>query len=170
MLATHPDFQHEFFKIETVKNACLQSTLMCIRDWDDFFSKKDEKNSRSRESDIRADGFLGYKSPGQFLGTKRDSINQRIAHLTYHPVWEGTTGIAQDKNLDWDTVDLVGKATRPACEFMGYLVCFLSEKEPDQAKTIHNIKLGFEQRLKIMEEIVRGAVVEKSAESSEATK
>jgi hypothetical protein len=124
---------------------------------DDFFA-----TGKSRKGDVRAQDFIGYKSQGRFLtDQERDEIRQRIVHLTYHPVWKGTTGIAPDKNLDWNTIDLVGKALRPAFGFMGYLVRALSKDDPDQAGSIQRIKEGFEYRLKNMESVARDAVVAK---------
>src|ERR1022692_2576839 len=54
------DAQHY---VEAVQNACLQSTLICIRDLNDFFSNEKKKY----ESDLRAKDFDGYKSQGCFL-------------------------------------------------------------------------------------------------------
>jgi hypothetical protein len=73
MLATHPKFQDGYFEIQTVKNACIQSTLICIRDLDDFFATDKER----WESDVRASDFLGYESPGRFLtDEERDTIHR----------------------------------------------------------------------------------------------
>lgn len=93
MLKGHPDFQSEQLAIFAVKDACVESVLMSVRDLDDFFLLRADKKRRSHESDIRAVDFFGYISRGAFLSNdERDSINQWIAHLTYNPVQTGITG------------------------------------------------------------------------------
>ena len=106
MLHEHPRFQEASFEIFTVKNACVESTLLSVRDIDDFFRPRVVSD---RGSDLRATDFYGFKSPGPFLfATERESINQWIAHLTYAPVWTGTSGIAPDPARNWNSADLVG--------------------------------------------------------------
>src|SRR5438552_658038 len=116
MLDVHATFADNQFEVESVRNACVESVLMSVRDLDDFFRPK---TTNDRESDFRAADFNGYTSPVPFLSAaERDSINQWVAHLTYQPVWTNTTGIAPDTSRVWNTVELVGKAARAVIGFM----------------------------------------------------
>jgi len=90
-----------------IQSACLNDTLMAIRDIDDFLlprSHPDRKNRRARDTDLLASDF-GYCSNKSFLDeTLRNSINQLIAHTTTHgprvyekewDIWKLTTQCLQ---------------------------------------------------------------------------
>ena len=66
-----------------LKDAALESSLMSIRDLDDFFCPHS-----TRTDDVIASDF-DFPHPKRFL-TKadRDSINTKLAHLTYRAVRE----------------------------------------------------------------------------------
>ena len=116
MLQANSELQVESSVILAVKDACVEAVLMSIRDLDDFFQPRTEK---TRHDDLRATDFFGYQSSGSFLsGTERNSINQWIAHLTYQPVWTGTTGVSPDIQKNWNTVELIGKAARSVFDFL----------------------------------------------------
>jgi hypothetical protein len=150
MLAEHPRFQEEKMPVFSIKNACVESTLMSLRDLDDFFRPRTAKD---RDSDLRATDFRGFKSPGAFLSKgDRASINQHVAHLSYHPVWAGTTGIAPDTLPYWNTADFVGKAARATFGFMDHLGRELAPKHPEKALEIGRLKRTFERLLKEMED------------------
>ena len=153
MLAVHPRFSEEHFAVTTIQNACVESALMSVRDLDDFFRPR---TKQTRDNDLRATDFDGYQSPGLFLsGPERESINQRIAHLTYEPVWTGTTGIAPDSQFDWNTTNLVGKAARAVLGFLSYVESELLSKQPDKAGDIRKVIRTFELMLKNMEALAK---------------
>ena len=144
MLPKHSDLKHS---IEVVQNACVQSTLICIRDLDDFFATTNKRF----ENDLRAQDFFGYKSLGSFLtDEERNNIHWRIVHLTYEGIWTGTTGIAPDRNVDWNPKDFWAKTTRRAFHFMDYLILVHYKGCSDQVKLVQNIKNGFKRRIKNM--------------------
>jgi hypothetical protein len=150
MLATHSGFKNRNFEIETVQNACLQSTLMCIRDLDDFFTTKD----KTWESDVRAKDFIGYKSTGSFLtDEERRKIHQWIVHLTYEGIWTGTTGIAPGGNLYWNPKYLFGKMINRASGFLDFLVRVYFKDCAEEAEKVQNIKKGFEHRIESMKKL-----------------
>jgi len=125
------------------------STRLGVRALDDFFQPRTPK---TKTSDIRATDFYDYKSPGAFLSkTQRDSINQRIAHLTYEPIWTGTTGIGSEPCFEWNTAEYVSKAVRAAFEFMKFLEQKLSKEHPDRSEEIRKVRIAFEQGLIDME-------------------
>ena len=134
MLAVHPRFPRETLAVLTVKNACVESALMSVRDLDDFFR---QRTARDRATDIRADDFFDYQSPGTFLSeAERQSINQHVAHLTYQPVWAGKTGIPPDDEQNWNTAEFTRKALRAAFGLMDHLDRELSLKHPDKVDEI----------------------------------
>lgn len=141
LLPKNSDFEHS---IEVVQNACIQSTLICIRDLDDFFTKEKKKF----ENDLRAQDFIGYKSLGSFLTKEeRNNIHWRIVHLTYEGIWTGTTGIAPDRNLDWNPKELLGKVMCKAYHFMDYLIRVHYKDCSGESKRIQNIKKLFKHRI-----------------------
>lgn len=149
MLVEHPRFPEERFAAVTIKNACVESVLLSVRDLDDFFRPR---TNRDRDSDLRATDFFGYQSPGPFLSSaERESINQHIAHLTYHPVWTRTTGITPDSQQNWNTAELVGKAARAVFRFMDHLDQEFSQSDPARAEDIQKVRIALEQALKNME-------------------
>jgi hypothetical protein len=144
MLSKHLDFKHY---IEAVQNACIQSTLICIRDLDDFFTTAD----KIFENDLRAQDFIGYKSLGSFLTEEeRNKIHHWIVHLTYQGIWTSMTGIAPDKNVDWNLKDLLEKMTRRASHFMDYLIRVHYKDCSKQAEQVKNIKKSFKRRINNM--------------------
>jgi len=151
MLAEHPRFDEEKFAVITVRNSCVESVLLSVRDLDDFFHPRTEKN---RDSDVRASDFEGYPSPSPFLSTvERNSINQWVAHLTYQPVWTGTTGISPDTEQNWNTAALVGKAARAVIGFLSHLEFELRQTRANEAEDVRKVRTLFEQALKNMEAI-----------------
>ena len=118
--------------------------LICIRDLDDFFATTNKKF----ENDLRAQDFIGYKSPGNFLtDEEKNKIHKWIVHLTYEGIWTGTTGVAPDRNLDWNLKELLGKTTPQAFHFMDYLIRVHYKDCSEQAEQVQNIKKGFEHRI-----------------------
>ena len=153
MLASHPDFHDEQFEIVTVENACLASVLMDIRSLDDFFLRenRDGKMRQPRSDDVHVTDFPNYKSTARILSdTERDSINQWVAHQTYHPVWTGKTGIAPNDSQHWNTVELIEKAGLAMFGFMDFLDCEYSQTYPDEAARSQKMKGFFQRRLKMM--------------------
>lgn len=149
MLTEHPGFSDEKFAVLAVKNACVESALLSVRDIDDFFR---HRTSKTRDSDVRAEDFFGYRSPGPFLSDEeRGSINQWIAHLTYEPVWGGNSGIAPDSVRDWDTAELVGKAARSVFDFLAHIERELSKEEPAESEGIRTVRNVLALALKNME-------------------
>ena len=133
----------------TIKNSCVESVLLSVRDLDDFFRPRTDKD---RDSDLRASDFFGYQSPGPFLSdAERASINQWIAHLTYYPVWTSTTGIQPDTPRNWNTAELVGKAARAVFKFMDHLHHHLSQRNSDRVSDIQKVRTALELALKNME-------------------
>lgn len=99
-----------------VANATVESTLLAVRDLDDFFSA-----DNGRDEDIRATHY-GYASPGRFL-TKdvRDGINQKLVHLTYRAVKERLNTPDGPNPRQWDSADLVERAMDRVLPFFDFL-------------------------------------------------
>ena len=151
MLVEHPRFNDEKFAAITIRNSCVESALLSVRDLDDFFRPRDK---RDRDSDVRATDFEKYSSPGPFLSdAERNSINQWVAHLTYQPVWTGTTGISPDAEQNWNTAELVGKATRAVIGFLSHLELELGKTRTSEAEGLRKVRTMFERALKNMDAI-----------------
>lgn len=99
-----------------VANAVVESTLLAVRDLDDFFAK-----DRERDGDIRAIHF-GYHSPGSFLTKdERDGINQKLVHLTYRAIREGLKVPGGPNPRQWNAADLIERAMSCAIPFLEFL-------------------------------------------------
>lgn len=110
-----PDLQNEpsnssrAWRLQTIHNACLDMTLLALRDLDDIFAPR---SAGARFSDLRASD-LGYSSSGRFLTTtERKQTNELVAHTTingavtrrkYWDIWEMTSkGVLQSiAMLEW---------------------------------------------------------------------
>jgi len=161
MLAQHPQFPNEKPAIMCIKNACVETTLMSIRDIDDLF-----KPRGNRDSDVRASDFFGFKSPGPILSPdERDSINQWIAHLTYHPIRAGTSGYGDDPTMEWDSARLLGKAGQAMIQLIDHV--YENHAKHDQAKSeeIHKVRHAFLKALSGLEAV---AIDEKYHQSRSA--
>ena len=139
MLRDHPDYENRRTELISIKSACVESTLISIRDLDDFFRPRTQNDW---DSDMRATDYFDFKSSGAFLSQdERTSINQHIAHLTYQPVWEQCAELEMDtlKTKEFDTAALLEKAARAVFAFLTYL----EEKLPaDHSEAIEAIKVA----------------------------
>ena len=94
----------------TTYNACLHTSLVALRDLDDFFKPRDK---RTRKDDLRASDF-GCPCVRSFLtDTEREAINKGIAHIT-------TFG-AGNPNARWDVWELTVKAVSQATAFLKWV-------------------------------------------------
>lgn len=99
-----------------IANATVQSTLLAVRDLDDFFSTND-----GYSDDIRA-AHYGYMSPGQFLTSdERISINKKLIHLTFRAVRERIQSPEGENPRQWDAADLVERAMNRVFPFLDFL-------------------------------------------------
>lgn len=82
-LHANPTYNSRAWSLQTIKNACMDSTLIALRDLDDFFTEREPaKRKPHNGDDIRALNF-GYKGSHAFLTqTERERINKLIAHTT----------------------------------------------------------------------------------------
>jgi hypothetical protein len=111
-----PDFDGDVsaggrsYKLKTIQNACLHTSLIGLRDLDDFFSPR---NKQTRTDDLRAADF-GCRESRQFLSREdRDLINKLIAHTT-------TLG-APMHGYRWDILELVAKAVAQVDSFLDWI-------------------------------------------------
>lgn len=95
----------------TIKNACLHTSLIALRDLEDFFTPRTRNDSRS--DDLKASDF-GMKSSLPFLTTdERRWINKLIAHTTQHGA--GRVGYR------WDILELISKAVAQCDTFLEWI-------------------------------------------------
>lgn len=94
-----------------IQGACLNSTLVAIRDIDDFFKPRDAK---SRNTDLKASD-LGHAEGLEFLtADERKRISTIIVHSTDSAV----------KNWDtsWDIQELISKCVSQSLHFLNWAV------------------------------------------------
>lgn len=96
--------------MEVVGNATVESSLISIRALDEFFDLRD-----GRLSDIRSHHYVGYRSPGRFLGKEEfHAIGRRVAHLTVDR--------ADDPTKPWQITELITRAYKPSENFLAFIV------------------------------------------------
>ena len=101
--------------LEALRNATIESSLLSIRLLNDFFLP------RRYPTDIRAEDYAGYASPGQFLDSaEARALNKHLAHLT--------TERADAHPKGWSIYDMVRRAHDAAVTF----VRFLASPQGDQ--------------------------------------
>lgn len=93
--------------LKTIQNACLHTTLIALRDLDDFFTPQ------SKLDDIKASDF-GFNKDFSFLAkSERKAINKRIAHTTLQGI--------QERLIPWDIFELVTKGVSQSLEFLKWI-------------------------------------------------
>ena len=93
--------------LKTIQNACLHTTLIALRDLDDFLRPR---TLHSEADDLKASDF-GFPNPASFLATsEREAINKNIVHSTLRGV--------DAVGFRWDVFELATKGIRQAMQFL----------------------------------------------------
>lgn len=94
--------------LEALRNSTIESSLLSIRLLNDFFAP------RHYPTDIRAEDYLAYLSPGQFLDSAEiRALNKHLAHLT--------TERADAHVKRWTIYDMIRRAHDAAVTFIRFL-------------------------------------------------
>jgi hypothetical protein len=96
--------------LKTIQNACLHTSLIALRDLDDFLTPR---NRKSKPDDLRASDFGIEKSLSFLIPTERERINKLIAHSTK----EGAVNV----DYRWDILELISKAVCQCGAFFKWL-------------------------------------------------
>ncbi|MFO1477597.1 MAG: hypothetical protein U1F98_13220 [Verrucomicrobiota bacterium] len=106
-----PSKNDRTWMLQTIQNACLNTTLIALRDLDDFLTPRMHK---TRPDDIRASDF-GMANDLSFLTvSEREAINKNIAHTTLRG--------AHAQDLRWDVFELTTKAIGQGIAFLDWVV------------------------------------------------
>ena len=101
----------------TIKNAALESSLMSIRDLDDFFLCRTD----ARQDDLIASDY-GFPAGSNFLSVvERDAINKKLAHLTYRSAEELQQDPLRRNPRTWNNAEMVNRATSLLLKFLDHL-------------------------------------------------
>ncbi|MBK1831337.1 hypothetical protein JIN77_11410 [Verrucomicrobiaceae bacterium R5-34] len=120
-----PSLNGRSWAFSTIRKACLNSTLIAIRDIEDFLSPRiiSPKKKRTREDDLRASDF-GFDRELNFLSKdERDSINKLVAHTTQLG--------AMNWQFRWDIIELVSKAFSQCSVFLEWAKTEFSNMDSD---------------------------------------
>jgi hypothetical protein len=94
--------------LEALRNSTIESSLLSIRLLNDFFAP------RRYPTDIRAEDYVGYTSPGQFLSSdEARALNKHLAHLT--------TERADAFPRGWSIYDMIRRCHDAAITFIRFL-------------------------------------------------
>lgn len=134
-----------------IANATTESTLLAVRDLDDFFSVSGE-----RDGDMRAIHYSGYRSPGGFLTKpERDSINKKLIHLTYRAVKERMKATENFNPRQWDSADLVERTMKAVVHFLSFLELKFYADDRNRIKDIQAARRGICTYLSELKELAR---------------
>lgn len=96
--------------LQTIRDACLHTTLIALRDLDDVMSPR---TSKTRDDDFRLSDY-GYTKRVSFLTkTEREQINKEITHATL-------PGSVPTKRR-WDIFELATKGVHQSLAFMEWV-------------------------------------------------
>jgi len=109
-LLAEPGKNDRAWALQTIQNACLHTTLIALRDWDDFFTPR---NGRSESDDIKASDFGLDKNFSFLTKRERQANNKRIAHTTLQGV--------QEQKSRWDIFELASKGVSQSLEFLKWI-------------------------------------------------
>jgi hypothetical protein len=102
-----PGKRDRTWALKTIQNACLHTTLIALRDLDDFLGPR---TRYSRPDDLKACDF-GFPHLASFLTkSEREAIDKNIVHSTLPGV--GAVGFR------WDVFELATKGIRQAMQFL----------------------------------------------------
>ena len=121
-LLTNPGMSWRgLFVLPTIHDACLNTTLMALRDLDDFFTPR---TSNSWKDDLKASD-LGFEQDLHFLlKGERVRINKLIMHST-------RGAISGNQNDQWDIRELTSKCISQSLFFLKWVEAnFTAEKNP----------------------------------------
>jgi hypothetical protein len=96
--------------LQTIQNACLHTTLIALRDLDDFLTPRAQN---TKPDDIRASDFGMNQSLSFLSSSERTNINKHIAHTT--------VPAALGHGFRWDVFELTTKAVRQSMEFLAWV-------------------------------------------------
>lgn len=94
--------------LQTIQNACLHTTLIALRDLDDFFTL-----STGRRDDLKASAFDYPHSLSFITVSERAAISKNIAHSTI----SGATS----RIFRWDVFELATKCVKQSMEFLEWI-------------------------------------------------
>lgn len=105
-----PPHNHRTWALQGIHNACLESTLLALRDLDDFLTPR---GHRAKPDDLKASDFGLAKDCHFLTASERQRINKLIAHTTL----EGP------KDRDgWDVFELVSKGVSQSLDFLKWII------------------------------------------------
>lgn len=96
--------------LKTIQNACLHTSLIALRDLEDFFTAR---TSRTKQDDLRASDFGMSQSLTFLTAEERKWINKLIAHTTQHG--------AAKVGYRWDLLELISKAVAQCDAFLEWI-------------------------------------------------
>lgn len=96
--------------LKTIQNACLHTSLIALRDMEDFFTPRTEN---SKPDDLKASDFGMKDALGFLTGEERKWINKLIAHTTHH-------GAVRARYI-WDILELISKAVAQCDAFLEWI-------------------------------------------------
>jgi hypothetical protein len=96
--------------LETIQNACLHTTLIALRDLDDFFTPR---AATTKPDDIKASDFGMAQSLSFLSQSERSAINKHVAHTTI----AGAHGCG----FRWDILELTTKAISQCLSFLEWV-------------------------------------------------
>jgi hypothetical protein len=109
-LRADPTHNARAWTLQTIENACIDTSLIALRDLDDFLTPR---AGRTKPDDIRASDF-SYAGSHTFLTqSERERINKLIAHTT-------TVG-ATAQGFRWDILELATKGVSQSLEFLKWV-------------------------------------------------
>ena len=109
-LGTDPMHNARAWMLQTIENACIDTTLIALRDLDDFLIRRTQN---TKPDDLRASDF-GYNGSHAFLTqSEREKINKLVAHTT-------TVGAA-NQGFRWDILELATKGVSQSLEFLKWV-------------------------------------------------
>jgi hypothetical protein len=93
--------------LQTIHEACLHTTLIALRDLDDFLTPR---TARSKEDDLKASDF-GFPHAASFLTeSERTDVNKKIVHSTLPGV--------HAEGFRWDVFEMATKGIRQSMQFL----------------------------------------------------
>jgi hypothetical protein len=129
-------------ELQLLDIAALESTLMSLRDIDDFF------NTRARADDLRATDFGAFQDMGIYLEpAERDILNKALAHLTDFRISTHQKTVVPSPADELDVFDVTTRAVARIAKFLDFLGINFAASHPHLTESIAETKTLLTLRL-----------------------
>ena len=145
-------------ELQLLDNAALESTLMSLRDVDDFFDAK-----APRPDDLRATDFGAFQNMGSYLQpAERTILNKALAHLTNFRISPHQRTASAPSMDELNGLDITTRAVAKIEKFLDFLSIAWAASHPNLVESFRDTKSFATRKLETLRRESKGQFVVKA--------